>query len=149
MTRWINNEDEIHNERILNFSWAIPLIPAETNHERLFSWLSSQCQLPGLSTAYRKRLECHATITPFFQKHPKKPPLHCPPTVSLKWAQAAAFLALRALILAIVWQRLYLLLRLCTVFRVILQALPHQFLYSQTEMAQGSLRWSFVDFVQL
>ncbi len=42
-------------------------------------------------------------------------------------------------------QRLYLLLRLCTVFRVILQALPHQFLYSQTEMAQMSLRWSFVD----
>ncbi len=27
----------------------------------------------------------------------------------------------------------------------ILQALPHQFLYSQTEMAQKSLRWSFVD----
>lgn len=65
--RWVNNEDEINNVIIFNFSWTIPLIPAETIHECLFSRLSSHCQLPGLSTAYRKRLECHATITPFFE----------------------------------------------------------------------------------
>lgn len=45
-------------------------------------------------------------------------------------------------------QKLYLLPRLHTVVRVILQPLPHQYLYS-LEMPQGSLGWSFVDFEPL
>lgn len=132
-----------------NFSWTIPFIPAETNHECLSSRLSSYRGYRAWAQPTVRDWSVTLQLLPF-SKASKKPPLHCPPTVSLKWVQAAAavrFPALRALILAIMRQRLYLLLRICTVVQALLQALAHQLHYSQTEMAQGSLRWSFVDFV--
>lgn len=64
------------------FRWTVPLISYKINGERLPPLLSSHRQFRDASTACRKRLKCHVTITRS-PKAPKKLPLPRPPTVTL------------------------------------------------------------------
>lgn len=70
-----------------NFSWTIPFIPAETNHECLSSRLSSYRGYRAWAQPTVRDWSVTLQLLPFL-KASKKPPLHCPLTVSLKWVQA-------------------------------------------------------------